>query len=40
MEDRVDVDFEKKDGLRLRVQVLGRVVFDDMGCCGLCITIN
>ena len=36
----MDVDFEKKDSLRLRVRVVGRVAFDDMGRCGLCVTIN
>ena len=31
VDDRVDVDFEKNDGLRLRVRVVGSVEFDDMG---------
>ena len=35
MDDKVDVDFEKKDGLRLRVRVVGSVEFDDMGRCEL-----
>ena len=40
VDDKVDVDFEKKDGLRLRVRVVGSIEFDDMGVRWACVTIN